>query len=274
MTTTTTDHESAGHDWREAGAAWGHAAADWACLYEHYAMEVLAAMGQAIGVGPGVDVLDVACGAGMGIRLARGFGATVAGIDAAEALVDIARDRNPDSDIRVGSMFELPWPDASFDAAMSVNGIWGHCGDALVEMRRVLRPGGRVGIAFWSDGKGDEPLDARRVFLALAELTPQPTVDGMRQTNRIAKPGVAEDMLRAAGFDVVERGSRVSVLEWPDDDIAWRAIKSCGPVVPALQHNDPDVVRREILAALAPCRDASGLYRYRNDQQYVIARAV
>ena len=43
MTTTTTDHEPAGHDWREAGAAWGHGAIDWACLYEHYSMEVLAA---------------------------------------------------------------------------------------------------------------------------------------------------------------------------------------------------------------------------------------
>ena len=274
MTTTTTDHDPAGHDWREAGAAWGHAAVDWACLFEHYSMEVLAAMCAAVGVGPGVKVLDVACGAGLAIRFAQGCGATVAGIDAAESLVDIARDRNPDADIRVGSMFELPWPEASFDAVMSINGIWGHCGDALVEMRRVIRPDGRVGISFWSDGKGDAPLDARAMFLALAELTPDTNVDGMRNTNRIAKPGVAEDMLRDAGFDIIERGSRVSVLEWPDDDIAWRAIASCGPVVPALQHNDPDVVRRALLDALAPCRNASGVYRYRNDHQFVIARAV
>ena len=33
-----------GHDWHEAGAAWGHAAVDWSCLYEHYAVEVIAAI--------------------------------------------------------------------------------------------------------------------------------------------------------------------------------------------------------------------------------------
>ena len=274
MTTTTTDHEPTGHDWREAGAAWGHAAIDWACLYEHYSFEVLAAMCAAIGVGPGVELLDVACGSGWGIRFAQGCGATVAGIDAAESLIDIARDRNPDADIRLGSMFELPWPDASFDAAMSVNGIWGDCDDALREMRRVVRPGGRVGISFWGDGKDGALLDMRPMFKALAELTPPTGVDGMRKTNQIAKPGVAEEMLRGAGFDIVERGSRVSVLEFPDEDIAWRAISSCGPLVPALTHNDRDVVRRDVMAALAPCRNAAGIYRYRNDHQYVIARAV
>ena len=272
MTTTTTD--PAGHDWHEAGEAWGHAAVDWACLYEHYSIEVLAAMCAAIGVGPGTELLDVACGAGLGVRFALGCGATVAGIDAANALVTIARERNPEADVRLGSMFELPWADASFDTVMSVNGIWGDCDAALREMRRVVRPGGRVGISFWGDGKDGAPLDMRPVFAAVAALMPTTGVDGMRKTNRIAKPGVAEDMLRAAGFEVIERGSRVSVIEWPDDDIAWRAVSSCGPLVPALERNDADVVRRAVLESLAPTRDARGVYRYRNDHQYVIARAV
>ena len=33
-----------GHDWRAAGEAWGHRAADWACLFEHYAIDVLVAI--------------------------------------------------------------------------------------------------------------------------------------------------------------------------------------------------------------------------------------
>jgi SAM-dependent methyltransferase len=272
--TNTAAKDPAGHDWREAGAAWGHAAVDWACLYEHYAVEVLAAMSAATGVGNGVDVVDVACGAGYAMRFMRGCGANVSGLDAAEALVAIARHRNPDADVRVGSMFALPWPDASFDVALSVNGIWGHCGDALVEMRRVLRPGGKIGISFWGDGKSGAPLDMRPVFVALAALTPPAGVDGMRNTNRIAKPGVAEEMLREAGFEVIERGSRVAVLEWPDEDIAWRSLASCGPMVPALEHSGPDVVRRDVLAAMAPLRNANGMYEYRNDHQFVIARAV
>ncbi len=274
MTQTTNGHESAEHDWRAAGVAWGHAAVDWACLYEHYAVDVIVAMCAGTGVAKDLEVLDVACGAGYGMRFMRGYGAAVTGLDASEDLLAIARERNPDSDIRLGSMFELPWSDESFDIAISVNGIWGGCGAALVEMRRTLRPNGRVAISFWGDGSEGAPLDMRLVFQAYKAHVPPNNVDGMRITNRIATPGVAEEMLTAAGFEVVERGARVTEIEWADDDTAWRALTSGGPAVPALENSDHAELRADLLAALAPCCNAQGMYRYRNDHQYVIARAV
>ncbi len=79
----------------------------------------------------------------------------------------------------------------------------------------------------------------------------------MRQLNNISTPGVAEEMLTASGFSVLERGSRTSVIEWPDAEIAWRAISSLGPAVPALRTNDPAVLEREVLEALEPCRDST-----------------
>jgi hypothetical protein len=79
-------------------------------------------------------------------------------------------------------------------------------------------------------------------------------------------------MLAAAGFEVSERGARVSVVEWPDADLAWRAVSSTGPSVPALRGSDADVVRREILEALEAGRDERGIYRVRSDHQFVIAR--
>ncbi|MEY2419106.1 MAG: hypothetical protein QOG90_1786 [Actinomycetota bacterium] len=233
-------------------------------------MGVVIALFAATGIGPGTDLLDVACGSGNFIRLARDAGATASGLDAAEGLVEIARDRNPRADIRLGSMFELPWEQESFDVVVSINGIWGHCGDALVEMRRVIRPGGMVGISFWGEGP---PLDSRPFFKALLPHMPPTNVEGMRDTNAIATPGVAEKMLEAAGFDVVERGGRVSTIEWPDEETAWRAIASCGPIVPALEHSDPALVRRDVLAVMANYRDRHGIYRFRNDHQFVIARA-
>jgi SAM-dependent methyltransferase len=260
----------AGHDWREAGDAWGRSPVDWACLYEHYATEVVAAILARTGVGPGVEVLDVACGSGRTLLQAHGNGAVVSGIDAAGALLAIAAERVPDAVLSLGSMFDLPWSDASFDVVLSINGIWGGCEAALCEMRRVIRPGGFVGISFW--GKGP-PLDSRDAFAVFAAHSPPGNVDGMRSTNQIARPGVAEEMLAGAGFDVVERGSRVSSIEWADADIAWRALSSCGPVAPALDHSDQDLVRREVLAAIDHCRTPSGMYRFRNDHQYVIARA-
>lgn len=261
--------EEAGHDWRQAGEAWGHAANDWACLYEHYAFEVITAIFGRIAIGPGASVLDVACGSGMAVRHADAMGADVAGIDAAAALIEIARARTPGADLRLGSMFALPWPDASFDAVFSINGIWGGCEAALSEAARVLRPGGTIGISFWGNGR---PLDLRECFKAFARHAPQQHFGSMKRLNNISTPGVAEEMLDTSGFEVVERGHRISTVEWPDADLAWRALSSIGPAVPALVYGDADSIRREVLEAVAPCRDDRGIYRFRNDHQFVIAR--
>ena len=93
------------------------------------------------------SMLDIACGSGLAVRIADGLGARTAGIDAAGELVDIARERTPNADLRVGDMFDLPWSDESFDSVISINGIWGGCEAALAESFRVLRPDGRLASA-------------------------------------------------------------------------------------------------------------------------------
>jgi SAM-dependent methyltransferase len=265
----TTEGAEGTHDWREAGDAWGHSANDWAYLYEHYALDVMIAVFQRIGLADGVRVLDMACGSGLALRHAGAMGASTAGIDAAATLVEIARDRNPESDLRLGSMFELPWDDGSFDAVMSINGIWGGCEAALGEANRVLRPGGSIGISFWGSGT---PNDLRGCFKAFARHAPQEHFGSMKKLNNIAVPGIAEQMLADNGFDVVERGARVSVIEWPDAELAWRAVSSVGPAVPALRHSDPAIVKQAVLEAIGHCRDERGAYRFQNDHHFVIAR--
>jgi SAM-dependent methyltransferase len=257
------------HSWEEAGEAWGSRADDWSCLYEHYSLDMLVALLPRLRVGPGSSLLDVACGSGLAVRVADGMGADVAGIDAAAELVAVACDRTPTADLRVGSMFELPWTDGSFDAVLSVNGIWGGCGAALDEIHRVLRPGGLVAISFWGQGP---PLDIREVFKVFAYHAPEQHRSSMRRLNDIAAPGVAEEMLEASGFSVLESGGRVSTMEWPDADIAWRALSSVGPAVPALRSNDSNVLHDAVLTALEPCRDPRGVYRTRSDHQFVVAR--
>lgn len=257
------------HDWREAGVAWGHSANDWAYLYEHYSLDVMIAIFEQIGVTEGLRVLDVACGSGLAIRHAHAAGASMAGIDAAATLVEIARDRNPDADLRIGSMFELPWGDDSFDAVMSINGVWGGCEPALLEANRVLRRGGKIGISFWGTGT---PNDLRSCFKVFARHAPREHFGSMKKLNNIATPGVAEQMLADAGFEVLERGARVSIVEWPDADVAWRALSSVGPAVPALRHTDPSIVRSAVLEAIDQCRDIRGAYRFENDHHFVIAR--
>jgi SAM-dependent methyltransferase len=255
-------------DWKAAGEAWGHSAQDWACFFEQYSLDVTLALLPPLGVGPGVHLLDIACGSGLVLRLAQSLGATVAGIDAGEPLLDIARARLPGADLRHGSMYELPWGDATFEAAMSINGIWGGCEAALDEAFRVLRPGGRIGISFWGAGP---PLDLRNCFIAFARHAPTEHFSSMKRLNDISRPGVAADMLRASGFSLVDSGGRTSVIEWPDATTAWRGLSSMGPAVPALRHGDVDALRRDVLAAIEPSRDVDGIYRFRNDHQYIVA---
>jgi len=270
MSTTSRDiSDQRAHNWNEAGQAWGHRANDWSCLYEHYALDVLLALFSRVLPGRDTTLLDIACGSGLALRLAAAAGANVAGIDAADELIAVARERVPAGDLRVGSMFELPWPDGSFDAAISVNGIWGGCEGALDEAYRVLRPGGRVGISFWGQGP---PLDVREFFRVFASHAPNEHRASMRQLNNIAVPGVAEGMLERSGFEVDESGARVSVIEFPDAEIAWRAISSVGPAVPALRTADVGAIKRDVLVALQSCRDTRGVYRIRSDHRFVVAR--
>jgi demethylmenaquinone methyltransferase / 2-methoxy-6-polyprenyl-1,4-benzoquinol methylase len=99
-------------------------------------------------VKPGDRVLDAACGTGDLALLASKAGATVTGLDFSERMLERARRKAPQSDWVRGDMLALPFDDAGFDAATVGFGIR-NVADlpaAIVELRRVLRPGGRLGI--------------------------------------------------------------------------------------------------------------------------------
>jgi ubiquinone/menaquinone biosynthesis C-methylase UbiE len=104
------------------------------------------------GCEPGAEVLDVPCGFGRhSIPLARA-GYRVVGVDRSPTLLDDARRRAGDGPEFVQADYrELPFPDASFDAALNLFTSIGYLGDeedtkALAEIGRVLRPGARLVI--------------------------------------------------------------------------------------------------------------------------------
>jgi len=98
-------------------------------------------------------VLEVGFGGGATLaRLLALAAARVAGLDASREMVARAGRRfslaiaTGRLEIRRGSAESLPWPDATFDAALSVNSLfyWPDPHAALRELCRVLRPGGRL----------------------------------------------------------------------------------------------------------------------------------
>ena len=106
------------------------------------------------GCPPGGELLDVPCGFGRHAVPLSEAGFRVVGVDRAQPLLDEARRRAGDgrwpkfvrADYR-----DLPFADASFDAALNLFSSLGYLGDeedaqALAEIGRVLRPGGRLVI--------------------------------------------------------------------------------------------------------------------------------
>jgi SAM-dependent methyltransferase len=219
-------------DWEEAGRAWGARSTDWAYLFEPYARPANEVIFDRLGIGEGTRLLDIACGSGFAAQIAARRGGVVTGIDASEALVQIAKARTPGGDFRVGDMFALPFPGACFDAATSFNGIWKGGEAALQEAARVLAPGGRLGLTFW--GRPGH-VGLMPYFLKAIELSPPSHGEATIRQGDTGRPGVIEEMLVSAGFVPRERGTVTVINEWPDARLAVRALAAAGPSVPAIQ---------------------------------------
>ncbi len=100
-------------------------------------------------VRPGDRVLDACCGTGDLAVAAREAGAaSVVGLDVSDAMLERARLKAPELTFIQGDVLALPLDDASFDAAVVGFGIRNvsDLETGLRELRRVLRPGGRLGI--------------------------------------------------------------------------------------------------------------------------------
>ncbi len=116
-------------------------------------------------------ILDAGCGTGgMAARLTP-FG-TVVGIDLAKFAVAVCRERRGLAATAVASITELPFPDASFDLAVSMDVIsdagTGDDARALAELARVLRPGGRLCLNLpayrWLAGEHDLAVETKRRY--------------------------------------------------------------------------------------------------------------
>ena len=107
------------------------------------------------GITAGEEVLDVATGTGVVAVTAARMGARVSGLDLTPTLLEAGRENARIADVEVswkeGDAEALPYPDASFDVVVSEFGhMFAPRPDvAIAEMRRVLKPDGRVAFATW-----------------------------------------------------------------------------------------------------------------------------
>ena len=226
---------------------WGRRAVEFATLSEPGNCREYVAVHHRLGVDAGHRLLDLACGSGLAIELARVRGATCSGIDAAGRLVAVARDRTPDADIRVGDMGALPWEDASFDIVTSFRGVWGTTPGAVDEAHRVLVPGGRLALTVWGNVGKSPGAWMFSPFLWATEDKVQHQADMVS----LGRPGVGEAFLADRGFEVADRFEIPFAFEYADPATYARGIASTGPAYESIQSigEDEFLARATDLAA-------------------------
>jgi SAM-dependent methyltransferase len=247
-----TERSTSSPQWTTVDEGWGHEAVDFATLGEPANCREYVALHHRLGVDAGDRLLDVACGSGLALELARLRGASCSGIDASARLVAVARDRNPGCDIRIGDMNALPWDPASFDVVTSFRGIWATTPDAVAEIYRVLRPGGLAGITVWGHLKASSGVWALVPF----SLAAQEKVGNQAAMVSLGRPGAGEQLLASNGFTGVERVEVPFAWEFADPQLYARALASMGPAYEAIQNvGEAEFRRAAVELAEAQLRD-------------------
>jgi ubiquinone/menaquinone biosynthesis C-methylase UbiE len=259
LTSTTT---SSAQFW---GRLWGTMPRDWAVV-EDAQMPTYETAIEHLGIGAGQRVLDLGCGTGVFLRAAADRGARVVGLDAAEGLLAVARERVPEADLHVGDMQELPFGDDGFDVVTGFSSLFfaDDMTRALSEACRVTKPGGTVLVQVFGRPEQCSLEVMKRAIVPLLGL------EGDEPP--YWRFDMLEQVARDAGLTPVESFYSSWAYEFADEDAMLRAMLSAGSAVAAAEHAGRDLLVEASLRALAPYREADGSYRMPNEWHYLVAR--
>lgn len=241
------------------GRIWGLRAADWANIQEQQCAPAYHAVLEKGGVGTGTRVLDAGCGAGMALRLAADLGAVVSGIDASQALLEVALSRLPDAALAHGDLEELPFEDNAFDVVTGFNSFQFAADPvaALQEARRVTKAGGRVFVMTWGEPAG---MEAAALVAALKPLLPPPP-PGAGGPFALSEPGKLEELAASAGLTALKTFDVEAPWHYPDLATAQKGLGSSGVAAKAAEISGQDALDEAHATALAPFRQSDGSYR-------------
>lgn len=222
-----------------------------------------------VAIEDGDHVLDVACGTGLiARRVAPIVGASghVAAIDLNAGMIEVARalpaPEGASIEWREGDASSLPYEDGSFDVVVCQQGLQfvPDRAAALREMRRVLKPGGRVALAVW------QSLDQSPCNLATAAALERhvsaEAARGLHAPFQLGDRDALRALLVEAGFTAisVEADSIVRRMLPAAESIPGHlASTPVGPEIVALDESKRDALVAEVSAALVGYEDDEGL---------------
>jgi SAM-dependent methyltransferase len=252
------------------GPLWGARPDDWAHSEEQQRPGYEEAI-RRVGLDPGQRVLDIGCGTGVFLRLAAERGALPFGIDASEALLELARKRVPDADLRAGDMQFLPYGDDAFDLVTGFTSFF-FAADivaALREAGRVAAPGAPVVIQVW--GPPDR-CDLEAMKTVVRPFMPSPPQDAPAPPP-LWKPGVLEEIATQAGLSPSVAFDFDFAYEYPDAETLGRMLVAPAGIASLIGPDREEAIRAEIVDVLSPYRTGQGGYRLHNEFRHLVARA-
>jgi SAM-dependent methyltransferase len=266
MSTTTAAAGGSAERW---GPLWGARPADWALSEDQQTPTYEAAL-ERVDLRSGQLVLDIGCGVGAFVRLVSDRGAKAFGLDASEALVELARQRVPDADLRVGDMEALPYEDDTFHLVTGFNSFFfaNDIAAALREAGRVAKPGGFVVIQVWGPHEKNDLEAMKQIIRPFApprpaDATPEPDY---------SKPGVLEQIATQAGLMPEQAFDINWAFSFPDEETLKRALVAPMGIAVLVGEREEEV-KQAIAKGLAQHRRLDGSYRLQNEYHYLIARA-
>ncbi|MCV0440250.1 MAG: methyltransferase domain-containing protein [Hydrogenophaga sp.] len=243
---------------------WDLAADDYEALWQAQLAQAQARLLAHVALQPGEQVLDVACGTGLvSLRAAQAVrpGGQVTGVDLSARMVEAAEQRaqvdplHPARFLRMDAE-QLDLADGGFDVALCAFGLMylPEPEQAVREMARVVRPGGRIGLAVWGER-------ARCGWSALF-----PIVDAEVATEvcplffRLGQGDALAQLCASAGMAEVRTERIDATLHYASGDEACRAAFAGGPVALAWSRfGDAARARacQRYLEAIAPWRQGA-----------------
>jgi len=168
----------------------------------------------------GEHVVDVACGTGVGARIAApaiGRSGKVVGLDVDAGMLAAAQEQLRNFDVSTewhcGSALEMPFADSSFDLCLCLQGLqfFPDRTKGLAEMRRVLKPSGRVVVSVWSS------IDRNPGNAAVYRAMEKQGIDtsSPRRGFSLSNPNELRRLTEKAGFVSVEVREEESLAPFP-----------------------------------------------------------